>query len=100
SARKATLNATVPLTDEFTGAPAGTLVAALTVQGGGITSMSTVHDKTVFPDNSFFRTDHTNSVMRPATVSGSVTVNGVEFINHVSLANLFDNRNSVTDIGR
>jgi hypothetical protein len=99
SARKATVNATVPLTDEFTGAPAGNLVVALTVQGGSITGMTNEHDKTVFADGSF-RTDHINSDMRPATVSGGVNFNGVEFINHVSLANLFDNRNSVTDIGR
>jgi hypothetical protein len=99
SARKATLTANVPLTDESTGAPAGSINVALTLQGGSITGMTNEHDKTVFPDGSF-RTDQINSDMRPATVTGSITLNGVELISHLSLANLFDNRNSVTDIGR
>jgi hypothetical protein len=97
--RKATLDATVPLTDLSTGAPAGTLVAALTFQGGSIVGFSNVHDKTVFPDNSF-QTDNVKATMRPATLTGSLTVNGVEFIGHLSQALLFDNRDSVTDISR
>jgi hypothetical protein len=32
--------------------------------------------------------------------TGSVTFNGVEFVNNVTTANLFDNRSSVVDIGR
>jgi hypothetical protein len=99
SARKATVNATIPLSDSATGAPAGTLVVALSLQGGSITGISNGHDKTVFPDNSFM-TDQTNSKTRPATATGSVTVNGVEFINNATLATLFDNRNSITDISR
>lgn len=99
SARNATVHATVSLTDEFTGAPAGTLVAALTVRAGNIVAMTEEHDKVTFPDNSF-RTDEINSSQRPATATGSVTVNGVEFIGDLSLGNLFDNRDSVVDIGR
>jgi hypothetical protein len=99
SARKATLTASVPLADETTGAPAGTLNVALTLQGGSITAMTNEHDKQVFPDGSF-RTDHTNSDARPATVSGSVSFNGLELIGHLSFAMMFDNRDSVTDIGR
>jgi len=98
--RKAVMNANVPLTDISTGAPAGTLSAALTLQGGSITGFTNEHDKTVFPDQSFFRTDQVKSTTRPATVTGSVTVGGVQFVGHVSTALLFDNRNSVTDIGR
>ena len=97
--RKAVLNATIPLTDISTGAPAGTLVAALTLQGGNITSMTNEHDKIVFPDNTF-RTDQVKATTRPATVTGSLTVNGVQFIGHVSQALMFDNRDSVTDLGR
>jgi hypothetical protein len=99
SPRKATVQATVPLTDESTGAPAGTLVAALTLQGGSIISMSNETDKIVFPDDSF-RTDQIKATSRPATPSGSVTVNGVEFVHNLSIATLFDNRDSVTDIAR
>jgi len=97
--RKATVNATVPLTDASSGAPAGTLTAALTMQGGSIVAFTNEHDKTVFPDNSF-RTDQVKSTTRPATLTGSLTVNGVQFIGHVTNALLFDNRDSVTDIGR
>jgi hypothetical protein len=97
--RRATLNATVPLTDVSTGAPAGTLSAALTLQGGSIVAFTNEHDKTVFPDNSF-RTDQVKSTTRPATVTGSLTVNGVQLIGHVTLSLLFDNRDSVTDIAR
>ena len=98
--RRSTLNATVPLTDISTGAPAGTVVAALTLQGGSIIGFTNEHDKTVFPDGSFFRTDQIKSTTRPATVSGSLKVNGVEFVGHVTQALTFDNRDSVTDIGR
>lgn len=97
--RKATLNATIPLTDIFTGLPAGTLVAALTLQGGSITAFTNEHDKITFPDNSF-QTDQVKATTRPATVSGSLTVNGIQFIGHVTSSLLFDNRDSVTDIGR
>jgi hypothetical protein len=99
NARRATINATIPLTDIDTGAPAGTLVAMLTLQGGSITGFTNEHDKTVFPDGSF-RTDQVKATTRPATVTGSLTVNGVQFVGHVSQALLFDNRDSVTDIAR
>jgi hypothetical protein len=99
TARRATLIATVPLTDVSTGAPAGTLSAALTLQGGSIVSFTNEHDKQVFPDNSF-RTDQIKATTRPATVTGSLTVNGVQLIGNLSQALLFDNRDSVTDIGR
>jgi hypothetical protein len=99
SPRKATLNAAVPLTDLSTGGPAGTLSVALTFQGGGITAMTNEHDKIVFPDNSF-RTDEVKSTTRPATVTGSVTVDGVQLIGNVTQALLFDNRDSVTDLAR
>jgi hypothetical protein len=98
--RKALLNATVPLTDLSTGAPAGSASVALTLQGGSVIGFTNEHDKTVFPDGSFFRTDQVKSTTRPATVTGSITVNGVQFIGHVSQALMFDNRDSVTDIGR
>jgi len=97
--RKATLIATVPLTDISTGAPAGTLTAALTLQGGSIVGFTNEHDKTVFPDNSF-RTDQVKATTRPATLTGSLTVGGVEFIGHLTQALMFDNKDSVTDIGR
>ena len=61
--------------------------------------MTEEHDTITFPDKSF-RTDEIKSSQRPATATGSVTVNGVEFIGDLSLGNLFDNRDSVTDIGR
>ena len=51
------------------------------------------------PDGTF-RTDQINSTTRPATVTGSLTVNGVQFIGHVTSSQMFDNRNSVTDIAR
>jgi hypothetical protein len=98
--RKAVLNATVPLTDISTGAPAGTAVVALTLQGGSVVAFTNEHDKIVFPDQSFFRTDQIKSTTRPASATGSLRVNGVEFVGHLSQALLFDNRNSVTDIGR
>ena len=97
--RRATLNATIPLTDISSGEPAGTLIAALTLQGGSIIGFTNEHDKTVFPDNSF-RTDQVKATTRPATVAGSLTVNGTQFIGHVSQAQMFDNRDSVTDIAR
>jgi len=97
--RKATLNATVPLTDISTGAPAGTVTAAVTLQGGSIIGFTNEHDKTVFPDNSF-RTDQVKATTRPATLTGSLTVNGVQFIGHLTQALMFDNKDSVTDIGR
>ena len=98
--RRATMNATVPLTDIFTGGSAGSLVAALTLQGGSITGFTNEHDRTVFPDGSFFRTDQVKSTTRPATASGSLTINGLQFISHVSQALMFDNRDSVTDIAK
>src|SRR5262245_63077529 len=51
--KKAILNATVPLTDVFTGAPAGSLSAALTLLGGGITAFSNSHDRLEFPGGLF-----------------------------------------------
>lgn len=98
--RRALLNATVPLTDINTGAPAGTASVALTLQGGSITGFTTEHDKTVFPDGSFFRTDQIKSTTRPASASGSLTVNGVQFVGHLTQSLMFDNRDSVTDIGK
>jgi len=100
SPRRALLNATVPLIDANTGAPAGTASVALTLQGGSITGFTNEHDKTVFPDQSFFRTDQIKSTTRPASASGSVTVNGVQFVGHLTQSLMFDNRNSVTDIGK
>ena len=97
--RRATLNATVPLTDLSTGEPAGTLIAALTLQGGSIVGFTTETDRIVFPDNSF-QVDQVKSTTRPASLSGSVTLNGVQLIGHLTQAQLFDNRNSVTDISR
>ena len=97
--RRATLNGTVPLTDLSTGAPAGSLTAAATLQGGNSTAMTTEHDKIVFPDSSF-QTDQVKSTTRPATLTGSVTVNGVQLVGHVTQALMFDNRDSVTDIQR
>ena len=98
--RKATMNANVPLTDIDTGLPAGTLSAALTLQGGGITAFTNEHDRIVFPDSSSFQTDQVKSTTRPATISGSLTVNGVQFVGHLTQALLFDNRDSVTNIAR
>ena len=97
--RKATLNATVPLTDTFTNLPAGTAIAAVTMQGGSIIGFSNVHDRIVFPDYSF-QTDQVKGTMRPATLTGSLTVNGVQFIGHVTQSLMFDNRDSVTEIAR
>ena len=97
TSRRATLTATVPLTDISTGAPAGTLSAALTLQGGSIVGFTNEHDKIVFPDGTF-RTDQIKSTTRPATVTGSLTVNGVQLIGNVTLSLMFDNRDSVTDI--
>lgn len=98
--RKATLNGNVPLTDISTGLPAGTLSAALTLQGGSITGFTNEHDRIVMPDGSSFQTDQVKSTTRPATVTGSLTVNGVQFVGHVTSALLFDNRDSVTNIVR
>jgi hypothetical protein len=97
--RRATLNATVPLTDISTGAPAGTLVASATLQGGNTTAFTNEHDKITFPDGTF-RTDQIKSTTRAATVSGSVKVGGVEFIGHLTQSLMFDNRDSVTDIAK
>ena len=99
NSRKAILNATVPLTDISTGAPAGTASVALTLLGGSVVAFTNEHDKIVFPDDSFFRTDQIKSKTRPAAVTGSVTVNGVQFVGNVTQSLMFDNRNSVTDIG-
>ena len=89
----------MPLTDISTGAPAGTLSAALTLQGGSIVGFTNEHDKIVFPDGTF-RTDQIKSTTRPAAVTGSLTVNGVQLIGNVTLSLMFDNRDSVTDIAR
>jgi len=97
--KNAVENASIPLTDVFTGLPTGTLSVALTLQGGGTTFMSNEHDKQIFPDGTF-RTDQIKSTTRPATVSGSLTFNGVQFIGHVTSSQMFDNRDSVTDIAR
>jgi hypothetical protein len=98
--KKAVLNATVPLTDLDTGAPAGSAVVAMTLQGGSIIAFTNEHDKITFPDGSFFRTDQIRSTTRPASASGSITINGVQFINNVFQALMFDNRDTVNDIGR
>jgi len=98
--RQATMNATVPLTDISTLLPAGTLIAALTLQGGSITGFTNEHDRIVMPDGSTFQTDQVKSTTRPATISGSLTANGVQFVGHLTQALMFDNRDSVTTISR
>ena len=95
--KKAILNANVPLTDLFTGAPAGTLSVALTLLGGSIVSFTNSHDRIVFSEN-VFRTDHVRGTSRPANATGSLTLNGVPFMGNLVFSLMFDNRDSVSDI--
>jgi hypothetical protein len=99
SPKKAILSATIPLTDLFTGAPAGSLNVALTLLGGSIVSFTNSHDRIVFSED-VFRTDQIKGTSRPASATGSLTLNGVPFIGNLVFSLMFDNRDSVTDIQR
>jgi hypothetical protein len=80
--RTATLNATVPLIDE-NGNDAGTATVALTLKRTAITDISNDHTKEIQLNTSggtLIVQEHENGKAAEASATGSLVVNGVQFI--------------------
>jgi len=99
--RTATLNATVPLVD-FLGNSAGTATVALTLKRTLITTVSNDHTKETQLDTATGTTlivqEHENGKSAEATASGSLVVNGTQFIGGFTSAGIVQQSTGSVDI--
>jgi hypothetical protein len=98
--RTATLNATVPLVDDL-GNSAGTATVALTLKRSIITSVFNDHTKETITDTgtgTLTVQEHENGKSAEATATGSLVVNGVQFIGGFTSAGIVQESTGSVDI--
>ena len=98
--RLATLNATVPLVDDL-GNSAGTATVALTLKRTLITSVFNDHTKEIQLDTgtgTLTIQEHENGKSAEATATGSLVVNGAQFIGGFTSAGIVQESTGSVDI--
>jgi hypothetical protein len=99
--RTATLTATVPLIDDVSGNSAGTATVALSLKSTLVSSIFNDHTKETqlnTPTGILIVQEHETGKSADATATGSLVVNGVQFIGGFTSAGIVQNSSGSVDI--